>query len=175
MWTFILKLVLSSGLTFLAWKVATAFGPRYGPIGLLAVSVVWGITFARYIIESFSAIKYWAKHSVSMRWSGKFYMFEERQIRFFVVDDAIWIPLRDLEKLMEPSFHERELRLLGAAHGQIPEHEEIGLSEDGLLKLLQSRTEHRRASSKMIRFRNWLQNNALPNVRRFPESASNRN
>lgn len=172
--TFILKLLLCSGLTFLAWKIAQAFGPRFGPIGLLAVSVVWGITFARYVIETFSAIKYWARHSVAMRWGGKFYMFEERQIRFFVIDDAIWIPLRDLEQLMEPAFNERELRLLGAAHGQIPGHDEIGLSEEGLLHLLQSRTEHRRASSKMIRFRNWLLQNALPNVRRLPASAANR-
>ena len=172
--TFLIKLALCSALTFLAWKIALAFGPRFGPIGLLAASVVWGITFARYVIETFSSIKYWAKHSVSMRWGGKFYMFEERQIRFYVVNDLIWIPLRDLHPLMEPAFNERELRLLGDAHGQIPEHEEIGLSEEGLLRLLLSRTEHRRASSKMIRFRNWLQKNALPNVRRFPESASNR-
>ena len=172
--TFFLKLLLCTGLTFLAWKIALAFGPSFGPIGLLAVSVVWGITFARYVIETFSAIKYWARHSVAMRWGGKFYMFEERQIRFFVIDDAIWIPLKDLQQLMEPAFNERELRLLGAAHGPIPEHTEIGLSEEGLLHLLQSRTEHRRASSKMIRFRNWLLQNALPNVRRLPASAVNR-
>jgi hypothetical protein len=174
MWTFLFKLLLCSGLTFLAWKIAQAFGPQYGPIGLLAVSVFWGMTFARYVIEGFSAIKYWARHSVAMRWGGKFYMFEERQIRFFVIDDAIWIPIKDLHQLMEPAFNERELRLLGAAHGQIPEHGEIGLSEEGLLRLLQNRTEHRRASSKMIRFRNWLLQHALPNVRRFPESAVNR-
>lgn len=174
MWTFIVKLLLCSGLTFLAWKIALLFDPRYGPIGLAAVSVFWGITFARYIIETFSAIKYWGRHSAAMQWSGKFYMFEERQIRFFVIDDAIWIPLRDLQQLMEPAFNERELRLLGAAHGKIPEHDEMGVSEEGLLHLLRSRTGHRRASSKMIRFRNWLQQNALPNVRRLPESAVNR-
>ncbi len=174
MWTFLFKLALCLGLTFLAWKVALFFGPRYGPIGLLVTSVVWGVTFARYVIETFSAIKYWGKQSVSMRWGGKFYMFEERQIRFYMVNDLIWIPIRDLHPLMEPALNERELRLLGDAHGQIPEHDEIGLSEEGLLHLLQSRTEHRRASSKMIRLRNWLQKNALPNVRRFPESASNR-
>ena len=173
MWTFLIKLAFCTGLTFLAWKVAIIFDPRYGPIGLLAVSVLWGITFARYVIETFSSIKYWARHSVAMRWGGKFYMFEERQIRFYIVDDLIWIPLRDLQSLMEPAFNERELRLLGEAHGQIPYHAEQGLTEEGLLHLLLSRTEHRRASSKMIRFRNWLQKNALPNVRRFPESASN--
>lgn len=171
---FLLKLVLCSGLTFLAWKAALIFDPRFGPLGLLAVSVVWGLTFARYVIDAFSGIKYWAKHSVSMRWSGKFYMFEERQIRFYIVDDLIWIPLRDLQPLMEPVLNERELRLLGDACAQIPQLDELGLSEEGLLHVLRSRTEHRRASSKMIRLRNWLQKNALPNVRRFPESASNR-
>ena len=165
--TFLLKLVLCLGLTFLAWK-------WLGPYGLAFVSVVWGVTFARYIIVAFSITKYWAKHSVSMPWSGKFYMFEERQIRFYIVDDLIWIPLRDLQPIMEPAFNERELRLLGDAHGQIPHHDELGLSEEGLLHVLLSRTEHRRASSKMIRFRNWLQKNALANVRRFPGSASNR-
>ena len=174
MWTFLIKLALCSGLTLLAWKAAQFFDPRYGPIGLLAVSVFWGMTFARYVIETFSSIKYWARHSVSMRWGGKFYMFEERQIRFYIVDDLIWIPLRDLQPLMEPAFNERELRLLGDAYAQIPHHDELGLSEEGLLHVLLSRTEHRRASSRMIRFRNWLQKNALPNVRRFPGSASNR-
>lgn len=173
MWTFLFKLAFCSGLTVLAWNIASAFDTRYAAIGLVVASVAWGVTFARYLIEIFPIIKYWAERSVFHRWQGRFYMFESRQIRFYVVDDVIWIPLKDLNKLIEPGWSERELRLLGDAHGPIPEQTEIGLSEAGLLQLLASRTGHRRASSKMIRFRNWLLQNALPNVRRLPESAAN--
>lgn len=173
MWIFIFKLALCSGITVLSWKIASAFDSRYGAIGLVVASVVWGITFARYLVELIPTIKYWAERSVLLRWQGRFYTFDNRQIRFYIVDETIWIPVNDLRHVMQPALNERELRLLGDAYGKIPEHQESGVSEAGLLRLLASRTEHRRASNKMIMFRNWLLQNALPNVRRLPESAAN--
>ena len=171
--TFFLRLALCSFLTFVAWNVASTFGSQYGAFGLLAMSVVWGISFARYIVEIFPSIKYLAEKSATQKWHGKYYVFENCQIRFYLVDDAIWIPVADLRQLMQPALDPRECRLLGEAYGLIPKHDEIGLSEEGLLRLLSNRTEHRRASENMIRFRNWLLQSALPNVRRLPTSAAN--
>lgn len=174
MLTFLFKLALCSMLSYMGWKIALAFDPRYGPIGLAVTSVVWGITFASYLYEVFPSIRYWARKSVLQRWLGRFYVFEGCQIRFFLIDETIWIPLSDLNAVLEPRLEERELRLLADAHGLIPEHSLAGVSEDGLMQLLKSRTGHRRASQKMLRFKTWLQNNALPNVRRLPASAANR-
>jgi hypothetical protein len=173
MWNFLFKLVFCAGISTLAWKIATVFGPLYGPIGLLITAPAWGVSFARHLIEIFPSIKYWAEYAVSYRWHGRYYTFENRQIRFYLIDESIWIPVKDLLPIMEPELSERELRLLGEAHGTIPQHNETGVAELGLLRLIASRTEHRRPNSKMIRFRNWLQQNALPNVRRLPESAAN--
>ncbi|MES2933579.1 MAG: hypothetical protein V4805_08845 [Pseudomonadota bacterium] len=173
--TFILKLVFCSFLTFVAWKITSTFGSQLAPLSLVAMSVIWGIMFARYIVEIIPSVKYFAEKAATQKWQGKYYVFENCHIRFYLIDQTIWIPLRDLKQLMQPAFNERELRLLGEAHGPIPdpEHDEPGLSEEGLLRLLSNRTEHRRASEQMIRFRNWLLQNALPNVRRLPQSAAN--
>lgn len=173
MWNFLFRVFFCAGITMLAWKIASAFNPRYGPIGLLIAAPAWGVSFAGHLLDIFPSIKYWAEYAVSYRWHGRYYTFENCQIRFYLIDEVIWVPVKDLLPVMAPELSERELRLLGDAHGTIPQHNEIGVAESGLLRLIATRTEHRRPNSKMIRFRNWLQHNAFPNVRRLPESAAN--
>jgi hypothetical protein len=170
---FLLRGVGCLGLTALLWRAAQAYDPHYGPIGLVVSSIVWGLSFAPYLVEFFPTIKYWAEYGVSYRWHGRFYHFDGRQIRFYLIAEVIWVPLADVKLLMEPPIGERELRLLGHDCAIPLEQKESCLSEAGLLRLLNSRTEHRRASYKMVRFKRWLLQNALPNVKRHPQSRAN--
>lgn len=171
--SFFLRLLLCLGLSYAGWMAMEWFEPGYGPIGLAIVSVVWGILFAPFVIALIPTIWYWARHSVLNQWQGKYYSFESHHIRFYVVDDIIWLPLKDLRMLIVPAFGERELRLLAEECAPIPGHRQIGVTEAGLLRLLATRTEHRRADAQMVRFKLWLITSAFPNIKRLPASSAN--
>lgn len=117
-------------------------------------------------------IKRRAHESVHAQWSGRYYTFDERQVRFYLVNDTVWTATADVARILEPPPDERELRLLGAEHACIPGSDVMACSETGLMRLLDARTAHRRASYHMIRFRNWLETQAIPNVKRLPSSAT---
>ena len=169
---FLWKLTYCTLITWLAWKIFGLLG--YPVIGLVFATPAWAASFARDGIEFFSHIKYWGKHAAHSKWSGRYYSFDGRQIRFFLVDGIVWIPLKDLQSIIEPAIGDRELRLLVPAVGKIPVHDIEGVSEDGLMRLINTRTESRHASYKMIRFKRWLLHSALHNVKRLPVSATAR-
>jgi hypothetical protein len=166
------KLLFCGGLTYVVWQIATAFGAGFGPIGLAMTSAVWGTQFASEFIGFLSEIRYRARWSVFRHWQGHYYNFDGVHLRFYMIDEVIWIAIKELHIVIEPELAPRELRLLGEQYGQIPSQKEIGITEAGLLRVLSLRTERRHASHKMIRFRNWLLHNTLPNLRRLPKSAA---
>jgi hypothetical protein len=170
---FLAKLFFSLGFTYVAWNVGTMVSPNHGSLGLCFSSVVWGVLFANDIYEIGPKIKYWASWSVFHRWQGCYYTFDGAHLRFFLIDETIWLPVSDLKRVIEPALSERELRLLGDEFGEIPGYKLKGISETGLLHVLSCRTEQRFASHTTIRFRNWLLDNALPNVKRLPRSSAN--
>jgi hypothetical protein len=167
------KILCSVLMAYGGYAAVERFLPGMGGIGIAMTSYFWGRLFARDFINLFSWIKYQAKKSAVFHWHGSYYSFDGQQIRFFLAEGTVWIPLRDLQHLLEPELSERELRLLGAAYAVIPDQKMKGVTEDGLLKLLRSRTESRHTSYKMVRLKKWLLTNALPNVKRLPKSAIN--
>lgn len=172
MFRILFKLLFCGGLTYIVWHIAVAFGAGFGPIGLAMTSVVWGTQFSSEIIRLFSEIRYWARWSVFHHWQGHYYHFDGVHLRFYMMDEVIWIAIKELHVVIEPGLEPRELRLLGEEYGQIPSQKEIGITEAGLLRVLGLRTERRHAAHKMIRFRNWLINSTFLNLRRLPKSAA---
>ena len=173
MWRFIGKVCFSLALASAAYWLCEQFKRGSGPIGIVFTAGVWARLFSRDFLEFILAIKYWGERSAVFKWHGSYYSFDGRQIRFFLVDAIVWVPLADIKPLMEPELGERELRLLGAGHALIPGEKIIGLSEPALLQLLKIRTESRHASYKMIRLKRWLISSALVNIKRLPRSAIN--
>ena len=106
-------------------------------------------------------------------WSGAYYEFRGVQIRFYTVDDEIFIPADDLKKVLTPPLQRRELTLLTDQYQKIHGQRIYGMTENGVLRQLATRTGHRRAEPMMIKFKNWLINEAYPNVKRLPRSAIN--
>ena len=116
-------------------------------------------------------MKYHARQSVTLRWHGRYYSFDGQQLRFFLIDEVVWLALPDLEKILEPQISERELRLLGEEKTFLEDHQLPVISEAGMLQLLRTRTETRHATQKMIRFKKWLKSSGFDNVKRLPKSA----
>jgi hypothetical protein len=99
---------------------------------------------------------------------GKLYVFDRVRMHLFLVDDQAWIAADGVKTLLEPS--DTELLLLGKGYATIPGTRLQGFSEEGLLRLVAMR---KRASGArdILKLEEWLRNDALPNLRRFPSSS----
>lgn len=170
---FVWKVAASVGLSYACYKIGEKMSSGYGIIGVLLSLNVWGRWFSREIIESILLFKYWGEKSALYHWHGKYYSFDGRQIRFFLVDDVVWIALKDIKKVLDPKVGQWELDTLGADLVKIENSRDLAITEAGLLRLLERRTDDRRAKYPMIRFKRWLLNEAFPNVKRMPRSAVN--
>ena len=170
---FVVKVLFSFLFSYGAYRFFEMIHPRMGVIGFLISFGFWGRLFSRELIEFVLLFKHWGEKSAVYHWHGKFYTFDGRQIRFFLDDAVVWIPIKDLKKVMEPAIAAWELQVLAKEYGKIPETDIAGVTEAGLMQLLESRTGDRRASYRMIRFKRWLLLEALINVKRVPRSAIN--
>ena len=147
--------------------------PSASLVILVLTSAFWSQLFAKDVIDVFIGIKRRAEHDIFVLWNGRYYEFDGHHVRFYFHDEQIWIPIADLKPLLKPEADERELRLLGSEFLKLPEVRSWAVSETGVGILLKKRTAHRRADYQMIRFKRWLMQQALPNVRRLPHSSVN--
>lgn len=168
---FVLKLALSVAICYGAFRGIERVAPGFGALGIVVPIFFLGHLFPRDILSFFSWVKYHASKSVLLRWHGRYYSFEGQQLRFFLIDEVVWLALPDLEKILEPEISERELRLLGEEKTFLDEHHLHVISEAGMLQLLRTRTDTRHATQKMIRFKKWLKSSGFDNVKRLPKSA----
>jgi hypothetical protein len=154
------------------YRLFEHMSPGSGPIVLLAGSALLAWPSARLLVEVLPGLHRSARRSVFKPWQGTYFTFNERQVRFFLVEDTIWIAEADVRAILEPPPDAREERFLGAEYADIPGQKFKGYTESALARLLHTRTSHRRATHDMIRFKRWLEHEALPNVRRLPSSSA---
>lgn len=170
---FIAKVIFSAGVSYLGWILFEKMNAGYGPIGLLLTSMIWVRLFPRDILRLFSSLKEQAQYDAVFHWHGKYYSFDGQQIRFFLIDQIVWIPVADLRRILVPKLAKHELLNLAQRHGIIPGQKMPGVTEAGLMMLLKTRTEGGHTNYRMIRFKRWLLSSALENVKRLPNSAIN--
>jgi hypothetical protein len=152
----------------------TAFSNYYIealPMGMLALGVGGVMHFSSDIVEIIPAINRAARRSALEQWNGRYYTFMGTQIRLCLLDETVWIVEADVRKIISPAVSEREKRLLGADHAPIPGTTLHAYSEHGLVRLMKVRLIRRGGETDMKKFIVWLQNEAIPNVRRFPTSS----
>lgn len=171
--------------SFLGRAVACSFGTwiiyllckrlfepaQVAPLTVAFSSVLWSISYARFVIEGMSSLRREAKRAALEEWNGRYYAFGAHQLRLFLIEDVIWIPVADVAALLDPQPDARELRYLGGEVGTIPGQKVRGYTEAGLLRLLTTRTATRRATHDTIRFKHWLEKETFPNLRRLPASS----
>jgi hypothetical protein len=144
---------------------------------LFLTALVAGICFLivhwliRHTISLPFATSRLAHRHVFAKWQGRYYAFDGRQIRFCLIDDEVWIAEKDIFALIVPPPTPRELRVLAAERALIEEHHLMAISANGALRLLSNRTPRRGVARETLRLSNWLENEAIPNVRRFPDSS----
>lgn len=141
------------------------------PLTVVFSSVLWSLAYARFVIEGMSSLRREAKRAALEAWNGRYYAFGAHQLRLFLIEDVIWIPVADVAAILDPQPDARELRYLSGDYGAIPGQKEKGYTEAGLLRLLTTRTASRRATHDMIRFKHWLEKETFPNLRRLPTSS----
>jgi hypothetical protein len=144
-------------------------------IGLtvLGSAPLWAHIMTPYLVMLLPALLSQAKHDALAAWNGRYYSFDGRQLRMLIVDGTIWVAAADLDVLLLPPPDARELRILGADFGLIPEQKFKGYTENGIARLLATRTNIRLAKPAMIKLRHWFEKETLPNLRRVPGSALN--
>ncbi|MBR7800072.1 hypothetical protein [Undibacterium fentianense] len=165
------KMIVTFGLCYLGWNFFERMRVGYGPIGLLIPCMFLVHLYPRDLMNIVSWIKRRAYHSAVFQWHGKYYSFDGHQIRFYLIEQVVWMPLVDVERILEPKLQAHEISMLGNACQSIPEHSMRGLTEEALMRLLVTRTEGGHTNYKMIRFKRWLLTSALDNVKRLPKSA----
>jgi len=141
------------------------------PLTVVFSSALWSVSFAKYAIAGMSSLRREARRAALEEWNGRYYAFGAHQLRLFLIEDVIWIPVADVAAILDPQPDARELRYLGAETGLIPGQKVNGYTEAGLLRLLTTRTASRRATHDMIRFKHWLEKETFPNLRRLPASS----
>lgn len=136
----------------------------------------WGVGCARHfsadLLEIIPAISRSARRSAFEKWNGRYYSFEDAQIRLCLVEGEVWIVEADVRKFISPAVSTREQRLLGSDYARIPGTTLHGYSEPGLLRLIQVRLARRGGETDMKKFTVWLKNEAIPNIKRFPSSST---
>ncbi|UOD30083.1 hypothetical protein INH39_32865 [Massilia violaceinigra] len=164
-----------AGYFAIAWLIAMPFGRMFGA-ALPVVLILWGVAgcvhFAADIVDLFPAIRHAARRSVAEKWNGRYYAYYGAHIRLCLVDGMVWIVEEDVRKIMSPPVTGREQRLLGADYAMVGGTGLHGYSEQGLLRLIQVRLMRRGGEAEMKKFIAWLQNEALPNVKRVPASSA---
>jgi|GEM_PF-6343082 len=165
-----IALILTLAAAYLYFRYLDA---KLGWLGyglILLASQLIGRVSSRLIVESFCVVHEAAHYAAYADLSGKHYAFDNHSLRFYLVDGATWISVDDLIPILQPPPESRELRLLGDAYADIPGQGIKGISEAGLMRLVTLRTTHRRVTRDAVRFKAYLEDEALPNLKRLPSS-----
>jgi hypothetical protein len=174
--TFYLRMWRYPVVIFLAAALAVAF--RYlkqmhiafAVVIVLACAPVLAWLCAPIVMDLVSRLVEFSDRSARGALQGKYYTFDARRIRFFVVDETIWVAESDLAGILVQAMTEAERRHLDAEYGVVPGKRFRGFTEDGITRLLATRLKSRHVTRQVIRFNQWLRNEAFPNVRRLPSS-----
>ena len=168
----LLILACAAALVAALFTLANRVDTKFGLIVLIGGVPLLARLFAPIVLKFFSRLVRHARHSAHAKWQGKYYNYDGHQLRFFLVDDTVWLAEEDIAGILSPATTERERRLLGEHYGKVPGQKFQGFTEVGMGRLLGSRTNTRRATREMIRFKAWLDSETYPNIKRVPASAA---
>lgn len=163
---------LIAGIALAAIRIIA--GPIELPRGLLffCAPFLTAAVAPEFIVYLFEQVAHLARWSVHWRWQGRYYAYQGRHVRFYLIDGEVWAATEDVFAIVRPVPDQRELRLMGAGYALIPGQQIMGISEAALRRMMDVRTAYRHAQPGMLKFLHWLNHEALPNVRRHPDSSA---
>ncbi len=168
----LLRLVAFLAVGALGYFACSKYYVDVVPIWMLSWGAAGAKHFASDLVDMVPWIARAAKRSVFEKWNGRFYIYDNRQIRFCLVGETVWIVEADVSGIIDPPVSDRERRLLGEQYRLIPGLRIHGYSEAGLLRLISVRLIRRGGETGMKKFMVWLQSESIPNVKRHPSSST---
>ena len=146
----------------LRWLVSGA-GKVPGLILAVLCAPAAGVIIATGLVAIFPALVRWEKAQHLSRWQGRYFAFDDRQIRIDqAADGEGWVVLADVMAVTDLRVTETEIERLGPfARRDIAEFGATALSETALLILIS-----RRNYVAVNRFRLWLERDVLPPLHR---------
>jgi hypothetical protein len=165
-----IALIVTLAAIYVAYRYFDIFIGKMGMYLILLSGQLIGWISARLIVKTFSAVHESAHYAAYADLGGTHYAFDNHSLRFYQINDTAWVVADDVIPFLQPPPDARELRFLGQDYAEIPMQGIMGISEAGLMRLLTTRTSHRRATRDMIRFKAWLEKDTLPNLKRMPSS-----
>lgn len=142
----ILRFIICAGVT---WTAVVLLGL----IGYPLSAPVWGMMFAKPIVEFFPAfgrLIHWHAHR---EWEGKTYKYNGRHLRVYFEGGDAWFVAKDilqvLDKKEEPWLDSRFAR---TEYGVIPARRDKGFSPEGVVKLT-----HLSSHPEAAKFRLWFE------------------
>ena len=167
-----LNTIISAAALALAFQYLRQSGIAYAVIFLLVCAPLMAWLCAPIFMDLASRFIGFSESSALGAMQGRYYSFDEQRIRFFIVNDTVWVTESDVAGILLKAISERERRQLGGEYGLVPGKRFRGFTEDGIKRLLAARLGDRHATRQTLRFNHWLQSEAFPNVRRLPGSGA---
>jgi hypothetical protein len=143
---FAIRLSLSAGILWTIYRFL-------GVIPFLLGVPIAGALLAKPIIEAGGSWLNWARNQPLEQWQGNYYAFANAQIRFFEVDNELWVVASDLLRVI----NEKPTPILGTTfslneYAPIPSTKLYGFSPAGAEKIL-GKSRHVEAGKMRL----WLQ------------------
>jgi len=159
-----------SSLSFssLALRLATCIVVTYvavmvlGLIGWPITAPIWGVMFAKPILEFFPALQRLVHRHAFLQWEGRYFKYEGIHLRAYFDGDDAWFNAKDvLSVLGKTPASWLETRFTPQEYGVIPCRKDKGFSTAGVIKLTQI-SDHPGAP----KFRLWFERTVVFNQNR---------
>lgn len=100
--------------TWLVWRTL-------GPVGLVLTAPLWGVAFARPLLEAFSAMGRTARHAALADLEGRHFAHAGVRIDVIETEDARWLRAADVQRVLGDRSDEAAFaRRLGPGHALEP-------------------------------------------------------
>lgn len=141
--------VIGGGYALLVWRVYASGGP---PWGVLAAAPVVAIVLAPPLIALFPAYVGWIQRRTMAPWQGRYYAFDDHQIRIVEARGQLWFATADVHAAL--GLRHRPAVIARYASSERRPIAEIGegLSLAGLARLLARSTD-----ARALRFLQWAE------------------
>ena len=134
--------VVTTGFALLARRGFEA-GDERGMIGVLLAAPVAAVLIAPALIALFPAYVEWVEHRVWGRWQGRYYAFDDRQVRIVEARGTLWFRSADVHAALGMTVRPAVLAPFVATERRRDERIGDALSNAGLVRLLARSTDPR--------------------------------
>lgn len=133
-------------------RFAFCAGGGHGLVGSLIGAPVVAVLVTPALLALFPAYLDWARGRIWRKWQGRYYAFDDRQIRIVGAHDALWFLSADVHAVLGMRPRIGVLSAFGSAERRRDTGLDDALSNAGLIRLLARSTDRR-----VRRFMRWAE------------------